>query len=412
MVLPPTIPGAAGAHNALATRHARRLYVGGLPAGTPDSAVAQWFNDCLAAVGGTAGPGSTILTVYGNPDKWYAFVEFRSIAETSNALALNGALLGGAPLRISRPNDYNAVAAAPLGSADPDPSLNLAALGLSAPPAVDADAFAPAPTTTAAAPTTTTDRLTLTNLPPYLTEDQCRELLEAFGDVAFLKLVVDPMTNQSKGIAFASFVDQSVTAAAASGLDGMRMGDAVLSVKRAADLAAAVMARKKEEEEHTLALPPPPPLPVGGLPPPPPLPPGGLPPPPPLPPGGLPPPPPLPAGTLPPPPLPTTTTATRVLVLDQAVTPTELADPDEYADILEDMRDECGKHGGVEAIAIPRPPAPGVPPPPGLGRVYVTYVDVSGAIAAAAALHGRRFGGRTVVASYGDEGAVREGRYG
>ncbi|MGA1224225.1 MAG: hypothetical protein ACO31E_06635, partial [Phycisphaerales bacterium] len=47
------------------------------------------------------------------------------------ALALHGALFSGAPVRVSRPNDYNPVAAAHLGSADPDPGLNLAAVGLS-----------------------------------------------------------------------------------------------------------------------------------------------------------------------------------------------------------------------------------------------------------------------------------------
>jgi splicing factor U2AF 65 kDa subunit len=78
---------------------------------------------------------------------------------------------------------------------------------------------------------------------------------------------------------------------------------------------------------------------------------------------------------------------------------------------VEDMRDECGKHGSVVAVAIPRP-TPGAPPPPGLGRVFVTFTDPAGAVAAAAALHGRRFGGRTVVASYGNEADVAAGRLG
>ena len=35
--------------------------------------------------------------------------------------------------------------------------------------------------------------------------------------------------------------------------------------------------------------------------------------------------------------------ATPILSLLEAVTPQELADNDEYPDILEDMREECGK---------------------------------------------------------------------
>jgi splicing factor U2AF subunit len=380
-----TAPG--GAANSMATRHARRLYVGGLPPGTSDAGLGAWFVQCLTAVGGVTGDGSPVLSVYLNSEKRFAFVEFRSIAETSNAQALHGASLDGAVLRVSRPNDYNAAAAAPLGPGEPDPGLNLTALGDAAP--AGAEFGVGGLGSAAAAPAAPlTDRLTLTNLPPYLTQDQCRELLEAFGEVAALTLVADPLTGASRGVAFATFADQTVTAAAAAGLDGMRMGDAVLSVKRAADLAAAVEARMEAE-----GLPPPPPPPHGGF---------GLP---------LPPPPPLPAGGLPPPPPPPAHAATRVLVLDHAVTPAELADDAEHADIVDDMRDECGKHGPVADVIIPRPPKEaGAPPPPGVGRVFISFADPAAAVAAAAALHGRRFGGRAVVASYMDEADFSAGR--
>jgi hypothetical protein len=70
------------------------------------------------------------------------------------------------------------------------------------------------------------------------------------------------------------------------------------------------------------------------------------------------------------------------------------------------------RHGeGAPEQYYGKPPPTGAPPPPGLGRVFVTFTDPAGAAAAAAALHGRRFGGRTVVASYGDEGEVGAGRY-
>ena len=41
------------------------------------------------------------------------------------------------------------------------------------------------------------------------------------------------------------------------------------------------------------------------------------------------------------------------------VQPEELADEEEYEDILEDIREECGKFGQVRSIEIPRP-VPGV----------------------------------------------------
>ena len=42
--------------------------------------------------------------------------------------------------------------------------------------------------------------------------------------------------------------------------------------------------------------------------------------------------------------------ATEVLVLMNMVTPEELGDDEEYEDILEDIKDECGKYGKLKDI--------------------------------------------------------------
>ncbi|XP_066337666.1 splicing factor U2af large subunit A-like isoform X2 [Miscanthus floridulus] len=50
-----------------ATRHARRVYVGGLPPTANEQTVAIFFNGVMAAIGGnTAGPGDAVLNVYIN----------------------------------------------------------------------------------------------------------------------------------------------------------------------------------------------------------------------------------------------------------------------------------------------------------------------------------------------------------
>lgn len=49
-------------------------------------------------------------------------------------------------------------------------------------------------------------------------------------------------------------------------------------------------------------------------------------------------------------------------------------------------------------VHIPRPPAPGMAPPPGLGKVLIEFADPAAAMAARNAMHGRKFGGRTVTA--------------
>ncbi|OWK50411.1 Splicing factor U2AF subunit [Lonchura striata] len=58
---------------------------------------------------------------------------------------------------------------------------------------------------------------------------------------------------------------------------------------------------------------------------------------------------------------------TEVLCLLNMVLPEELLDDDEYEEIVEDVRDECGKYGTVKSIEIPRP-VDGVEVP-GCGKV-------------------------------------------
>ncbi len=46
---------------------------------------------------------------------------------------------------------------------------------------------------------------------------------------------------------------------------------------------------------------------------------------------------------------------TSCMVLLNMVTPEELQDDDEYAEIVADIRDECTKYGNVIDVRIPRP---------------------------------------------------------
>ncbi len=76
--------------------------------------------------------GPCVVNVYINYEKKFAFVEFRTVEETSNAMALDGIMFEGVSVRVRRPNDYNPAAAASLGAANPNPGLNLSAIGLQA----------------------------------------------------------------------------------------------------------------------------------------------------------------------------------------------------------------------------------------------------------------------------------------
>ncbi|XP_057802010.1 splicing factor U2af large subunit A-like [Salvia miltiorrhiza] len=113
------------------TRHALRVYVGGLPPTANQQSLATFFSHVMSAIGGnTAGPGDAVVNVYINHEKKFAFVAMRSVEEASNAMALDGIIFEGAPVNVRRPSEYNPSLAATLGPTQPNTNLNLAAVGL------------------------------------------------------------------------------------------------------------------------------------------------------------------------------------------------------------------------------------------------------------------------------------------
>lgn len=100
-----------------------------------------------------------------------------------------------------------------------------------------------------------------------------------------------------------------------------------------------------------------------------------------------------PTSGLPPGTVTSLSSATRIIVLSDVIQISDLQDDQEYEEIFEDMKDESSKYGFVKKIVIPRPPPPGVAPPPGLGKVIIEYLDPNDSVKARNALHGRLFGG-------------------
>lgn len=124
----------------------------------------------------------------------------------------------GAPVKVRRPSDYNPSLAATLGPSQPSQNLNLAAVGLS--PGSSGGLEGP-------------DRIFVGGLPYYFTEVQIRELLESFGPLRGFDLVKDRETGNSKGYAFCVYQDIAVTDIACAALNGIKMGDKTLTVRRA-----------------------------------------------------------------------------------------------------------------------------------------------------------------------------------
>ncbi|KAI3839109.1 hypothetical protein MKW98_029446 [Papaver atlanticum] len=339
-----------------ATRHARRVYVGGLSPTANEQSVATFFSQVMSVIGGNAaGPGDAVVNVYINHEKKFAFVEMRSIEEASNAMALDGIVFDGAPVKVRRPTDYNRSLAAALGPCQPSQKLNLEAVGLSQGSTSGLEG---------------SDRIFVGGLPYYFTEVQIRELLEAFGPLRGFDLVKDRVTGNSKGYAFCVYQDTSIMDIACASLNGIRLGDKTLTVRRASQ---GTTTPPKSEQENLL-LQAQQQLALQRLV--------------------------FQAGAVP----------SKVVRLTQVVSADELKDDKEYDDIVEDMRFEGGKYGSLASVIIPRPMADDEPSP-GVGSVFLEFSDTNSAGKALVGLHGRKFGGNEVVAVYYPENKFLHGEY-
>ncbi|KAI5699065.1 hypothetical protein M8J75_015867 [Diaphorina citri] len=128
VIIPETTVAAAAAAavpvvGSTITRQARRLYVGNIPFGVTEDEMMEFFNQQMHLSGLAQAAGNPVLACQINLDKNFAFLEFRSIDETTQAMAFDGINFKGQSLKIRRPHDYqptpgvtdNAAVAVPAG---------------------------------------------------------------------------------------------------------------------------------------------------------------------------------------------------------------------------------------------------------------------------------------------------------
>lgn len=185
----------------------RRLYVGNIPFGVSESAMMDFFNQQMSLTGLAQSEGMPVIAVQINLDKNFAFLEFRSIDETTAAMAFDGIVFQGQSLKIRRPRDYQAMPG--LGDQATVPGVVSTVVGDSP------------------------FKIFIGGLPNYLTDDQVKELLSSFGPLKAFNLVKDAVTGLSRGYAFCEYVDPLITDAAIQGLNGMQLGDKKLIVQLA-----------------------------------------------------------------------------------------------------------------------------------------------------------------------------------
>lgn len=200
------------------TRHARRIYAGGIPPRATEAEIQLFFDDIVCkAMAPVTLECPPVNKVYLNIEKCYAFVEFNSIELTTACMQLDGVKFdhysGSTIVRVRRPNDYRPETL-PLGSVGPTPFLNLGVLGGMG-------------ATGSGGP----GKIFVGGLPYNLADEQIMELLSAFGTIKQFHQVREPGSLTSKGYAFCEYMDQSVAEAAISGLNGLQLGEKTLSVR-------------------------------------------------------------------------------------------------------------------------------------------------------------------------------------
>jgi splicing factor U2AF subunit len=188
-------------------RQQRRIYVGNLPPNVSEDSISDFISNAFFKLEIPGTEANAVVSTHLNTEKNFAYCEFKTNEEATEAMQLHGLKWDDHVLTVLRPRDYNSQ----------DSQLVLAGVG-----DVKESPF----------------KIFVGGIPPYLSEENIRDLLEAFGELRTFKLIKDPVTTLSKGFAICEYANPDVTDVACEGLHGLELGDNRLIMQRAATMAA------------------------------------------------------------------------------------------------------------------------------------------------------------------------------
>lgn len=212
-------PGGASTNAALKpsnSRQAKRLVIHNIPSNATEESLVDFLNLQLNGLNVIEGSDPCISAQI-SKDRTFALAEFKTASDATVMLAMDGIVMeddttNGAAngeskgLSITRPKDYIV-------------------------PAIDEAKHEPGVTSTVVPDTP--NKISVSNIPTYLTDELVTELLVSFGELKAFVLVKDRSTDESRGIAFCEYVDSAATDIAVEGLNGMELADKHLKVQRA-----------------------------------------------------------------------------------------------------------------------------------------------------------------------------------
>lgn len=168
-ITPQLIQATMVAANPQQTRQARRIYVGNIPAGISELAIAQFFNANLKLTGKCM-HNPPVSNVQIHAEKAFAFLEFVRVEDATLCMLLDGIVFENQKVKIRRPKDYV-----------PIPGI------ASNPDEIAKDVVLPGVVSTTVRDTPY--KVYLGNLPTHLTDAQVQTLVGAFGQLRSFHLV-------------------------------------------------------------------------------------------------------------------------------------------------------------------------------------------------------------------------------
>ena len=162
-------------------RQSKRLFAYNLPASVTEEDIIQFFNLQMNGLNVTKGVDSCISANIAT-DRSFALLEFKQPMDATLALAFDGITM---EQHVSEMNGNGAGAVKGLELKRPKDYIV---------PSADEDAYTPREVS--AEVPDTANKISLTNIPPYLTDDQVTELVKSFGDLKAFVTVRDTGTQE------------------------------------------------------------------------------------------------------------------------------------------------------------------------------------------------------------------------
>lgn len=306
----------------------------------------------------------------GDDKRKTAELKFRTEDGASVGMKLNGIEYKGRKVNIRRPDDF----VKPDDGQDPSSKINLHEISMAR--LVGGSADAATPQFSGPAP-----KLSIFNLPEVMTEQIVRDLLSQFGKLRMLSLIRDLGTGKIKGYGIFEYDNPADVDLAIIALNGFVCGQNVIRVQRLGGaaqqaapkpqpVAATAMSNSMTQKivsNPVLAMQVKQGREVGSRP-------------------------------------------TNIVQLLNAVYQEDLMDDQDYEDITAEVHSEASKHGAVQRVVIPKPAKDGSFVD-GVGKIFVSFVDLTAARKFQMDANGRKFENRVVCAAFYPLEKFNEGKY-